>query len=155
MATQLKATSQFSRPELHGPSALGLETLVDFHLEHNPEYPFARLPPRQGQELTVTWRELSEAVHRAGHALRASVGSFDVASPPANVVGLLIPDDGLPYIITQLAIIRIGLIVSCTLLLGIQFLIKLSAATLDTTHEFNLGHVSFVRRDLMLPHCSH
>ena len=121
MATQLKATSQFSRPELRGPSALGLETLVDFHLEHNPEYPFSRLPPRQGQELTVTWRELSEAVHCAGYALRASVGSFDVASPPASVVGLLIPDDGLPYITTQLALIRIGLIVSCTLLLGIHF----------------------------------
>ena len=124
MATQpkLEATLQFSRPELHGPSALGLEKLVDFHLEHNPDYPFARLSPRQDQELTVTWRELSEAVHRAGHALHSSVGSFDDASPP--VVGLLIPDDGLPYITIQLALIRIGLIVSCTLLLGIQFLIK-------------------------------
>jgi acyl-CoA synthetase (AMP-forming)/AMP-acid ligase II len=108
-AETLPGTPQFSRPELHGPSALGLDQLVDFHLEHNPDYPFARLTPRDGRVLTVTWRELSEAVHRVGHALKASIGSFDAASPP--VVGLLIPDDGLPYITTQLALVRIGLIV--------------------------------------------
>lgn len=108
MAVQI---TKFIRPELHGPSALNLDRLVDFHLEHNPDYPFARLTPRDGQVLTVTWRELSEAVHRAGHAFKASIGSFDASSPP--VVGLLIPDDGLPYIATQLALVRIGLIVSC------------------------------------------
>ena len=110
MATQSLSTPQFCNPELHGPSALGLDKLVDFHLEHNSNYPFARLIPRGGQVLTVTWRELSEAVHRTGHALKEIIGQFDPISPP--VVGLLIPDDGLPYIATQLALIRIGLIVS-------------------------------------------
>ena len=117
MAAQIiPGAPQFTRPELHGPSALGFDELVDFHLKHNPEHPFARLNPRTRKDrvLTVTWRELSEAVHRAGHALQASFGSFDAASPP--VVGLLIPDDGIPYITIQLALIRIGLIVSRSLL---------------------------------------
>ena len=110
MAAHITSIPQFCRPELHGPSALGLDKLVDFHLEHNADYPFAHLTPRGGQVLTVTWRELSEAVHRTGHALKEIIGPFDPILPP--VVGLLIPDDGLPYIATQLALIRIGLIVT-------------------------------------------
>lgn len=100
----------FCPPNVYGPSALGLDALVDFHLYNNPNYPFAHLTPRDGHPTTVTWRELAEAVHRAGHALKDSIGPFDAASPP--VVAIFAPDDGLIYTTIQLAIIRIGLIVS-------------------------------------------
>lgn len=102
----------FRVPELHGPSALGLDGLVDFHFYNNPEYPFARLTPRHGTQFTVvTWREMAEAVHRAGRELQASIGPV---SADTTVVAILVPDDGLVYTALQLAIIRIGLVVSLT-----------------------------------------
>jgi acyl-CoA synthetase (AMP-forming)/AMP-acid ligase II len=106
----------FHVPELYGPSALGLDGLVDYHFYNNPEYPFARLTPRHhGQSATVSWREMAEAVHRAGHAFQDSIGSLhDVSQPP--VVAVLAPDDGLVYTALQLAIIRIGFIVSYQLI---------------------------------------
>lgn len=100
----------FHRPNLYGPSALGLDALVDFHLHNNPDYPFARLTPQDGHLTTVTWREVAEAVHLAGRFLIDNIGPFDARSPP--VVAIFAPDDGLIYTTIQLAIIRIGLIVS-------------------------------------------
>lgn len=61
------------------------------------------------EHLTITWRKLPEAVHRAGHVLKANIGPFDVGSPP--VIAIFAPYDGLIYTTTQLAIL-IGLIVS-------------------------------------------
>lgn len=109
----------FCVPELYGSAALGLDTLVDFHFHNNPEYPFALLTPRHDPSITViSWREMAEAVHRAGRSLQASIGSSTNLSAP-SVVAILVPDDGLVYTALQLAIIRIGLIVSTLLAMGL------------------------------------
>lgn len=124
----------FRCPNLYGPAALGLDALVDFHLHYNPNYPFARLTPRDGHLTTVTWRELAEAVHRAGHVLKDYIGLFDTGSPP--VIAIFAPDDGLIYTTIQLALIRIGLIVS-PLLNVARAILMITSASINFNKKFN------------------
>jgi acyl-coenzyme A synthetase/AMP-(fatty) acid ligase len=143
----------FNRPNVSGPTALGLDALVDFHLHNNPDYPFAHLTPRDGHSTTVTWRELAEAVHRAGHILKDGVGPVDASPPP--VVAIFAPDDALIYMTILMAIVRLGFIVSYLYSGRVTIELEAVLAFGHLDQKLNGCYITSAQRYVLLvPHCS-
>jgi acyl-CoA synthetase (AMP-forming)/AMP-acid ligase II len=90
-------------------------SLIDYHLENNGSLVYADIAPRDGQPpVTVTYRELAEAVHRFGRQLLANVGDPKTVDGVDTVVAILAPSDGLIYATLFLAILRAGYVVRAT-----------------------------------------
>jgi acyl-CoA synthetase (AMP-forming)/AMP-acid ligase II len=89
-----------------------LSSLIDHHLEHNGSYAYAELAPRGGHAaLTVTYRELAEAVHGFGRQLLGRIGEPKQVDGVHTVVGILAPSDGIVYATVMLAVLRAGYVV--------------------------------------------
>jgi acyl-CoA synthetase (AMP-forming)/AMP-acid ligase II len=89
-----------------------LGSLIDHHLEHNGSCVYAEIAPRDGQPaLTVTYRELAEAVHGFGRKLLGSIGDPKRVDGVHTVVGILAPSDGIVYAAVFLALQRAGYVV--------------------------------------------
>ncbi|QRV95150.1 AMP binding enzyme [Ceratobasidium sp. AG-Ba] len=97
-------TSEFVRPPTDGSLPFG--SVVDFHLTHNPQHPWAVLSRMSNKpETTVTYEQLGHAVHRA-----ACVLNPDGSLPRGTRVGILISTDSVVYITLVLGAIRAGLV---------------------------------------------
>lgn len=86
--------------------------LLDFHVQHNPDRPFALFPTRDhpSQASKVTFAELAKATHRVAHLARPNRLGRE-----GEVIGLLINCDVLLYITVIQGLIRAGLVVRVTL----------------------------------------
>jgi acyl-CoA synthetase (AMP-forming)/AMP-acid ligase II len=101
--------------DIRSASNPSLGSLIDHHLKHNGSHIWANIAPRGGHAaLTVTYRELAEAVHGFGRQLLASIGKPKLADGLNTVVGILAPSDGLIYATVVLAILRAGYVVRAT-----------------------------------------
>ncbi|KZT20031.1 putative nonribosomal peptide synthetase [Neolentinus lepideus HHB14362 ss-1] len=85
--------------------SLPFESLVDFHLSHNPQGTYALFPQETGQEeLRVSFLEWGRAVHRAAQRLRP-----DLSAVKGEVVALIANCDTLVYTTVLMGMIRAGL----------------------------------------------
>ncbi|QRV80576.1 AMP binding enzyme [Ceratobasidium sp. AG-Ba] len=97
-------TSGFVRPPTDASLPFG--SVVDFHLTHNPQHPWAVLSRTSNKpETTVTYEQLGHAVHRAACVLNPE-GSLSRGTR----VGILISTDSVVYITLILGAIRAGLV---------------------------------------------
>ncbi|KAL6300002.1 hypothetical protein BKA93DRAFT_741263 [Sparassis latifolia] len=89
-------------PPLDGSLSV-LPGFLDFHAEHNTDYPFYTFP--DPEYLPVSFKEFAYATHRVAHAMRPNR-----AGPNRAVVALIIHCDTLLYEAVMVGLIRAGLI---------------------------------------------
>ncbi|RDB20740.1 Non-canonical non-ribosomal peptide synthetase FUB8 [Hypsizygus marmoreus] len=86
--------------------ALTVAETLDFHLEHNAEYPFYVFSPAEGEQNTIiTHLEFARASHRAAHLVRPRQEGNS-----GRVVGVIALVDAMTYQATIAGLIKAGLI---------------------------------------------
>jgi acyl-CoA synthetase (AMP-forming)/AMP-acid ligase II len=102
-------STNFVLPPTDG--SLPLNSVVDFHLKHNPQHPWAILSATDDTpEVTVTYAQLAHAVHHAAHIVNPNA-----SLPQGTKVGILATADTIVYLTLILGVLRAGLIVSLVL----------------------------------------
>ncbi|EGG05932.1 uncharacterized protein MELLADRAFT_116677 [Melampsora larici-populina 98AG31] len=102
---------KFQKPDLDDPG-LTPEKLVDFHVTHNPNYPFAILPASENHHAEndiITWNEIGNTVINIARDL-SSAGSAPTDACPRPVVGIIAYSEPLVYFTVILALMRAGCI---------------------------------------------
>ncbi|KAH9825154.1 hypothetical protein DFH28DRAFT_942970 [Melampsora americana] len=102
---------KFQKPNLDD-SDLTPDKLVDFHVTHNPNYPFgilAACEKYQAENDIITWNEVGSAVIKIARAL-SSAGSTPTDTCPSPVVGIIAYSEPLVYFTVILALMRVGCI---------------------------------------------
>lgn len=98
-------SSSFVLPPANG--SVPLNKLIDFHLANNAEEPWVVLAATESSaEVTVTYKQLAHAVHRAVHNINPN-GSI----PQGSKVAILASADTIVYLTIILGVMRAGLIV--------------------------------------------
>lgn len=89
-----------------GKSQLNLPDLLDFHLEHNPDFPvFVYAEPVSTRTTEIRMLEYVRAAHRIGKAIRGD-------SQPGDVIAIVANIDALVYSALIVGIMKAGLVVS-------------------------------------------
>lgn len=102
---------KFQKPNLDEP-ALTPDKLVDFHVTHNPNYPFAILAASEkhhAENDIITWNEIGSTIINIARDL-SSAGSTPTDACPYPVVGIVASSEPLVYYTMLLALTRAGCI---------------------------------------------
>ena len=93
----------------HDGSLTVIPGFVDFHAEHNADFPWAKYPSRSepGAIEVITFSQFAEATHRVAHKVRPARQGSD-----GEVVTLLIHCDTILYVTTLAGLIRANIVVS-------------------------------------------
>lgn len=93
----------------HDGSLTVIPGFVDFHAEHNTDFPWAKFPSRthHGQAEVITFVQFAQATHRVAHRARPHRHGSD-----GTVVTLLIHCDTILYVATLAGLIRANIVVS-------------------------------------------
>lgn len=98
-------TSSFVRPPTDG--SISLERIIDFHLDNNPNHPFAILyDVHSRSQSTLTYKQLAHAVHRVAHLLNPGANI-----PQGTNIAIFVSADTIVYIALVLGAMRAGLVV--------------------------------------------
>lgn len=102
---------KFNTPLLDTPEVTPNE-LVDFHVTHNPSYPFGILAGSEKDGIAkdlITWNEVGSALLKVYQELSSTCSTASGASP---VVGLIAYSEPLVYFTVLLGIMKAGCVVS-------------------------------------------
>ncbi|KAK0465824.1 NRPS-like enzyme [Armillaria novae-zelandiae] len=101
MKTSPGSSSTFTRPPIDG--SLTYPEMFDYNAQHSPDHPVFQFYD-QDHIQTVTWSEVTKAIHAAGRIVLESVPRTE--STP--VVGVLANTDGITFLTVVAGIIRAG-----------------------------------------------
>ncbi|KAE9406882.1 putative aminoadipate reductase [Gymnopus androsaceus JB14] len=88
-----------------GKSSLNLPDLLDFHLEHNPDYPvYVYAEPGSNRAAEIRMLEYIRAAHRIGKAIRGG------DSQPGDVIAIVANLDAIVYSALIVGIMKAGLV---------------------------------------------
>ncbi|KAF8597331.1 acetyl-CoA synthetase-like protein [Ceratobasidium sp. AG-I] len=86
--------------------SIPFESIIDFHLEHNPGHTWAVLAGIDGApSISISYEQLAYAVHRAAHIINPG-GQV----PRGTKIGILVSTDSMVYVALILGVMRAGLV---------------------------------------------